>query len=363
MIKSIEVEGYRLLHDFKPDLGPLTVVIGANATGKSTLEDLLRFVCQAADRPINAVLRERGGMYSVLTAGLGVAGLGWRITFTKPVTNPIWASLPIDEDRELVYEAFLSAVPGHYGAVPQYEALRYGQPFPGCDVPLKFLEYRDGVGRVFDFQTRKFIDFSEHLAEGRDLFSELDGEGAPSEKPTEGALKGIFEAAAEGPSLLLAQVRYPQRFLQVSALRMFFTSWAFYPGFWVDQYSPIRTLPSDVEPMTTLLPRGENLATVLHEILSRHEYRAAAQSLRDWLGSAYQDAFEEITAEAVPGTKGKVAIRWHERGLSRPLDAFDLSDGLLRFLCLAVVLNNPQPPCCRSWPTCSRPRPSGRRCW
>ena len=94
--------------------------------------------------------------------------------------------------------------------------------------------------------------------------------------------------------------------------------------------------------MTLLWQRGENLATVLHEILTKHEYRDAADRLRDWLRSAYP-AFEQITAEAVPGTKGKVAVRWHEGGMMRPLDAFELSDGVLRFLCLAAALNNPRP--------------------
>jgi len=342
MISKVEVQGYRLLDGFEADLGPLTVVIGANATGKSTLEDLLSFVCQATSQPINTVLKWRGGMHSVLTAGRAVPSMGWRITFTRPTTNPVWASLPIEEDAELVYEASLAPVYGFYGAVPEYEALGYARPRSGHASPFKFLEYRNGVGRVFDFETHKFIDFSEHLAEEPDLFSSLEQEGAPPEKPANGELKSMFEAASEGPSLLLAQIRYPQRFLQASLLRMFFASWAFYPGFRVDENSPVRLQPGDVEPVTMLWPRGENLATVLHEILTRHESRDAAESLRDWLRAAYPD-FEQISAETVPGTKGKVAIRWHEKGIARPLDTWDLSDGILRFLCLAAVLNNPRP--------------------
>ena len=34
MITQIEIGGYRLLDEFKADLEPLTVVIGANAVGK-----------------------------------------------------------------------------------------------------------------------------------------------------------------------------------------------------------------------------------------------------------------------------------------------------------------------------------------
>ncbi len=41
MITRIETEGYRLLDGFSADFRPLTVVIGANAVGKSTLVDCL----------------------------------------------------------------------------------------------------------------------------------------------------------------------------------------------------------------------------------------------------------------------------------------------------------------------------------
>lgn len=344
MITSIEVEGYRLLHDFKADLGPLTVVIGANATGKSTLLDFLRFVRDAADRPLNSALKDHGGFSAVLSATAETQRIAWRITFTKPTENPIWSSLPIEADTELVHEASLTGGATYYLAVPEYEALRYAQPLPGYQIPFKLFEHRAGTRRVFDSQLRQLVDFDAVLTEQRDLFSAIDGPDEPtSPSPdTPKTLKGFFDAATEGPLLLLAELRFPQRFPQQSYLRMFFMSWAFYPGFWVDQYAPVRAQPSDVEPMTTLWPTGQNLATVLHEILTKHEYREQAERLRDWLRSAYP-GFEQISAEAVPGTKGKVAIKWHEKGMVRGLYASDLSDGLLRFLCLAAVVSNPLP--------------------
>lgn len=42
MITKIEVRGYRLLNGFMADFQPLTVVIVANAVGKSTLLDCLQ---------------------------------------------------------------------------------------------------------------------------------------------------------------------------------------------------------------------------------------------------------------------------------------------------------------------------------
>ena len=45
MITQIEIGGYRLLDEFKADFKPLTVVLGANAVGKSTLIDCLQRIC------------------------------------------------------------------------------------------------------------------------------------------------------------------------------------------------------------------------------------------------------------------------------------------------------------------------------
>jgi predicted ATPase len=81
---------------------------------------------------------------------------------------------------------------------------------------------------------------------------------------------------------------------------------------------------------------------VLNTILSTHEYKDAAERLKDWLRAAYPD-FDDITVEPVFGAMGKVALRWHEKGLQRSLWASELSDGVLRLLCLAALLNNPRP--------------------
>ena len=48
MITEIKIKGYRLLDDFEADLNPLTVVIGANAVGKSTLIDCLQLIAECS---------------------------------------------------------------------------------------------------------------------------------------------------------------------------------------------------------------------------------------------------------------------------------------------------------------------------
>ena len=56
MITQIEIGGYRLLDEFKADFKPLTVVIGANAVGKSTLIDCLQLIAECCEYPLNTAI-------------------------------------------------------------------------------------------------------------------------------------------------------------------------------------------------------------------------------------------------------------------------------------------------------------------
>jgi predicted ATPase len=346
MIKTIEIEGYRLLDQFKANLGPLTVVIGANATGKSTLQDFLGFLSSAMQRPLNTVLAERGGIGSVLTANAQAKHVGWRITFARPATHPYWSvAFPFDESVQLEYSARLSGEIPLYGAVPRFELLRAIRDNGASQESLTLLEYRDGISSVYDNVLGCLADFREPAQRQRDLFSDIDareGRGGLSTRQPGGQATEA-EAEAEGPSLLLAQVRFPGRFATVSSLRSFLASSYLYRVFDVSPRSLIRLQPADVAPTTRLWPEGWNLATVLNTILSKRDYKETAERLKDWLRAAYPE-FDDFTVEPAFGAMGKVALRWHDNGLSRDLWPLELSDGVLRFLCLATALIDPLPP-------------------
>ena len=60
MIEHIAVKGYRLFRDFETDLQPgINVLIGANASGKSTLLELLRIIQSSALGPIKPGMEPR----------------------------------------------------------------------------------------------------------------------------------------------------------------------------------------------------------------------------------------------------------------------------------------------------------------
>ena len=61
---------YRSLHDVAVEFGGLKVFIGANAVGKSTILDALRFLHEGtADRDFAGAVRERGGIPNLVWKG------------------------------------------------------------------------------------------------------------------------------------------------------------------------------------------------------------------------------------------------------------------------------------------------------
>jgi predicted ATPase len=59
MIKSIYIDNFKALNNFKIDLKPLTVLIGANGTGKSTILQAIDLVCKFVNMDIHTYIGER----------------------------------------------------------------------------------------------------------------------------------------------------------------------------------------------------------------------------------------------------------------------------------------------------------------
>ena len=331
MITQIEVGGYRLLDEFEAALKPLTVVIGANAVGKSTLLDCLQLIAECSAVPVNTAMSWHGAAASLLTVGNENGQLTWKITFLMPAT---WNALPLESGKPLVYEVVLQA--DAQGQMhPQYEVLRNREPAPGQVEPLKFLEATPYRQQLFDRKQSRLISFDEARSSSDVVLDSGSAEATPR--------NGLQQPARQEAALLLSRIQFFNEFPIPSWVRVLLANMAFYPGFDVTRSSALRTKAAAIEPVTKLSANGDNLGTVLHEILTRYDFRSAAEELRDFLRVAYP-AFEEIHCDTTYGTPPQVLVRVREKGMSRSMELWELSDGMLRFLCLATALLNPQPP-------------------
>ena len=69
IISRLCISGYRSLRDVRLEIGQLTVVTGANGSGKSSLYRALRLLADVAQGKIIQSLALEGGLQSVLWAG------------------------------------------------------------------------------------------------------------------------------------------------------------------------------------------------------------------------------------------------------------------------------------------------------
>jgi predicted ATPase len=325
MIQRVRFDGYRLLDEFEADLGQLTVVIGANATGKSTLLDALSLVTNGMELPIEDAVAFRGGMWSIPNAGRDCDEIGWRLTFVKPSHHPVWSRIPLANDTPCVYEARLGR--DRFGKMT-LRSEHLEQPRHGKQ-SLKILELESGTAKIFNPKTRKLFPFDQP-AEPPTAPNSTDGRSPFAEPP------------AQKPSLLLARMRFEHEFPLPTWVRGYFASFCYYPGFEVSRSSPVRNTPAEIRPTPTLNANGENLGTVLHEFLTRQDLRGQASELRDFLRAAYPEV-EDVFAETAFGGEPRVLVRLKETGLRRATEIWELSDGMLRFLLLCCALLNPLP--------------------
>ena len=179
MITKIEIQGYRLLSRFAADFRPLTVVIGANAVGKSTLLDCLQLIAQCADSPLNTAIGWHWGVQSLLNASTNENRLGWKISFEKP-RNSFWSRLPLDDDQKLYYEVSLQGdVQGQ--AQAQYEVLRKPEPAaPRYSEAFKYLEATPHRRYIYSREKHGLIPFDEALPQTNQVreIAEKNGIGA-----------------------------------------------------------------------------------------------------------------------------------------------------------------------------------------
>lgn len=133
---------------------------------------------------------------------------------------------------------------------------------------------------------------------------------------------------------LLSQLREPHRFPELSALRYEFAQWRFYHQFRTDEHAPIRHPQAGA--LTPVLSHdGHDLAVVLATCME--------QGRQDDVMSAVADAFRGARL-VVDADKGRFSVGLETPGIARSLQAQELSDGTLRYLCLVAALLSTRPP-------------------
>lgn len=286
-LETVHISGFRGLADLTLPLGDLTVLVGPNGSGKSSVADALLLLHGAMTETVVAEVGERGGMGSLLWNG-GATEVQLALGFDGGSYDVVIAGTTSDD------------------------------PF-------------DELGAR-----------SERLTQSR-----------PKEKTLfvreEDRLLVPEVGPAKGARLPRAQLFLPRAFpLIVQSLVRdvsgFLLGVAYFPGVNVSQSGALRrpyNASARTAADTTLRPDGGNLAGVVSVLKTDLRYQEQMEQVDEWLHLAFSDFNGLGIQQSSAGSELNLQWREHGRG---PLHPGQLSDGVLRFLALAVLCASPQPP-------------------
>lgn len=292
-ITEIRVEGLRTIERLTLPLTELTVLIGENGTGKSSILEACELLRRAAGPDFLGEFHGvHGGMFALLRDGASELRLGVRVESDDLSAA---AAPPIDYTFALIQRGV--------GAIISDEVLDVG-PYPDKREPLRVI--------------RRTIDQAT-------IYS-----------PTESTRTATLRP--EPSRLVLASSGLFSPHPSMERLRVALASIEVHLGFEVLPLWAARAFKrrSDargailLEPATQLAPLGANLANVfytLHSEFGAEHWRDTMECVRMGLGPTV----EEVGTRADPGG-GAIALTLKLRGRSTPLPASALSDGQLAFL-------------------------------
>ncbi len=283
----IEIEGFRRLAYLKLELRPLSVLIGANSSGKTSVLDAFSLLAQSARGRLKETLSDLGGITANLTGG-DARWMALKVATTTTDGDPNHYRLalkPQGVGYEIVDERLYLQLP---------------------DSPLvDFIKSQHGV--------------TQYLAPEQGA-----GEGGRFEPPR--------RAPEPGETALSAD---PGPYVDSVHLSKQLASIAHYHTLDVGPRALVR-LPQPLRPADLPGADGEDLISCLYSI--RESDRDRFEAIEDTLRAAFHD-FERL--EFPPVAAGTLAMTWRDKRFSKPFYTHQLSEGTLRFLWLTTLLQSP----------------------
>jgi predicted ATPase len=283
-VNKIHVGGFRRLQNIEIAMRPLMVLIGANGVGKSSFLDVMSLLSASSAGRLNKTLSDLGGITEVCTRG-------------KDKTISLDAEMDCSGYEPLKYHIELMAKGQGYDIseerLTQRRAGNYEDPFKHIDSYLNDIKYY-------------------HIDDGG--LVRPDWEHSPYESS-------------------LSQV--PKLFKQPEELRRTLSSVTQYHVLDVGSRAPVK-LPQQMKPAQLPGADGEDLVSFLYNL--RESNRDRYEVIEDALRSAFP-GFESLNFP--PSAAGMLSLTWKDKHFRDPIYAHQLSEGTLRFLWMAALLQSP----------------------
>ena len=329
-IEGIRIVNYRVLKDLTlgklwntqkvQPLTPMSVVIGKNGVGKSSLFDAFGFLADCLKMGVEEACDApgRGGFSRVRSQGSD-APIEFEIYYREDAkARPITYELAIDRDdsgRPYVSRERLRQ---------RRRGQRHGRPF-------SFLVMQDGRGLAWsgEAEGRLFDDTQGTVAELGLLIDRIE-KRLFGEESAETEIVELQDKRKLGIATLGALKRHPR----ISSFRQFVEGW------YLSYFAPdaARSLPL-AGPQKHLNVHGDNLGNVVQFMEREHPER-------------FQNILARI-ADRIPGINqidteqspdGRLLLRFNDTGFTDPFYAQQMSDGTLKVFAYLLMLEDPQPP-------------------
>ncbi len=289
-IEYLRIKNYRAIRDLElKNISPLTVFLGPNGSGKSTIFDVFAFLSECFSVGLRKAWDKRGRFKELRTRGSD-GPIEVEIKYREaPGATPITYHLAVAEDGK--------------GPFIQEEWLQWrrGRQF---GAPFKFLDFKEGAGRVITGDTPEAQD--QRIDETLDSREML-------------AVNTLGQFA-----------KHPR----VSALRRFISGW--YLSYLTADSA--RGAP-EAGPQERLSDTGDNLANVVQYLKEQH-----LEQLTKILTilAARIPRLERVDADLM--ADGRLLLQIKDAPFERPVLAKFASDGTLKMLAYLTVLYDPSPP-------------------
>jgi predicted ATPase len=280
--EKIRIRGYRRLLDTEIEMRPLTILIGANGSGKTSFLDAWSLLAASCRSQLADKLSASGGLNDILTRNQAQS-------LTFDVTMSVENSAPLE------YHVQISP----RGAFYEISEERLTQQRTQNTQPFKHIQSSPANIRYFDIDSKKLV------------------------RPT-----WNYDPLETS----LAQV--PKMFQEPETLRERLASSTYYGPISVTSEALVRR-PQSMRPATLPGANGEYLVSCLYYLRETDRDRFAV--IEDTLSAAFPD-FERL--EFPPVAAGVLTMTWKDKNFSTPIYMHELSEGTIRFLWLLCTLQS-----------------------
>jgi len=303
-LRNIKVKGFKSIREMDLDLNPLNVLIGANGSGKSNLLDVFKMLGYIHKQNLGSFIRKGGGANRILHKG-------------GRQTNQIEIALKFD--------------PSHYLCELQWVDKD----------SLYFQNETISIKTVIDIEIQKYAKEMKTTE-----IIKPDKDGGIQEFEWEGGLESIIPQFAEIEDYYKKyDFVFTRDFLNLFSpfskfmVKTFNKSLVYH---FIDTSSSSRIKQTcNTHDNKFLRTDGSNLVAFLYLLKRKHSknYQRIIETIQ-----LVAPFFADFDLSPTHENEAFILLEWHHKYDDSYYNANQLSDGTLRFICLATLLLQPNPP-------------------